>query len=231
MTSSFPGALDTLTTNKQDDIDAKSGTDLGLTTTTGDHAQHHNDLADAINKIEAELGTNPSLASSTVAVLNTALLNRWTTIFGAHVNLSAAAAGTYIGHHDITEDVTGGFAIITHRIDPADYAITGFTMQCRVVMSVLQNAVNNSATTVLTGGLYPVTPAGSTTTFAPTFGTVVSGSTAATSGQVTASTDTRIISSTFTAPTADSYALGVALSVATGAGATKCSLRLEYRYT
>jgi hypothetical protein len=56
--SSFPGSLDTLATNKQDDIDAKSGLDLGLTSTTGDHAQHHNDLADAVNKIETAVGTS-----------------------------------------------------------------------------------------------------------------------------------------------------------------------------
>jgi hypothetical protein len=57
MTSGYPGAQDTFAVNKQDDLDAKSGSDLGLTTTIGDHAQHHNDLADAVNKIEAELGT------------------------------------------------------------------------------------------------------------------------------------------------------------------------------
>lgn len=57
MTSGYPGAQDTFAVNKQDDLDAKSGVDLGLTATIGDHSQHHNDLADAINKIEAELGT------------------------------------------------------------------------------------------------------------------------------------------------------------------------------
>jgi hypothetical protein len=59
MASGYPAALDTLTTNKQDDTDSKSGSDLGTSTTTGDHAQHHNDVADAVNKIEAELGTAP----------------------------------------------------------------------------------------------------------------------------------------------------------------------------
>lgn len=58
MASSFPGSLDTLATNKQDDTDAAAGTDLGLSTSTGDHAQHHNDLADAVNKIEAAVGTS-----------------------------------------------------------------------------------------------------------------------------------------------------------------------------
>ena len=49
MASGYPAALDTLATNKTD-----------ATPSTTDHAAHHNDLADAINKIEAELGVDPS---------------------------------------------------------------------------------------------------------------------------------------------------------------------------
>jgi hypothetical protein len=59
MASGYPAALDTFATNKQDDIDAKSGRQERPRPDDDDrrHAQHHNDLADAINKIEAELGT------------------------------------------------------------------------------------------------------------------------------------------------------------------------------
>lgn len=66
MASGYPTSLDSLATTRQDDTDAKSGADLGLSTTTGVHAQDHNDLADAVNKIEAELGTAPSNSSATV---------------------------------------------------------------------------------------------------------------------------------------------------------------------
>lgn len=59
MASGYSATLDSFATNKQDDTDSKSGTDLGLTTTTGDHAQHHNDLADAVNKMQIEFGTSP----------------------------------------------------------------------------------------------------------------------------------------------------------------------------
>lgn len=55
MASVYPGALDTLATNKADG-----------TATLTDHKDHHNDLADAVNKIEAELGIEPSGAFSTV---------------------------------------------------------------------------------------------------------------------------------------------------------------------
>lgn len=55
MASAYPGGLDTFATNKAD-----------ATVTATDHPGHHNDLADAVNKIEAELGINPSGASATV---------------------------------------------------------------------------------------------------------------------------------------------------------------------
>jgi hypothetical protein len=49
MASQYPAGLDSLATNKNNS-----------TPTANDHAAHHNDLADAVNKIEAELGINPS---------------------------------------------------------------------------------------------------------------------------------------------------------------------------
>jgi hypothetical protein len=56
MASSYPGGLDSLATNKADS-----------TAMATDHKTHHNDMADAINKLEAELGTNPSGATADVA--------------------------------------------------------------------------------------------------------------------------------------------------------------------
>lgn len=67
MPSVFPNSIDSLATNKQDDVDSVTGVDLGTTTNVGDHAQHHNDLADAVNKIEGELGTTPSGDRATVS--------------------------------------------------------------------------------------------------------------------------------------------------------------------
>ncbi len=49
MASNYPNALDNFTTNKTD-----------ATLTTVDHPTHHNDIADAVNKVEAELGVAPS---------------------------------------------------------------------------------------------------------------------------------------------------------------------------
>lgn len=67
MPSSYPTSLDSWAINKQDDVDTVTGVDAGTTTNVGDHAAHHNNLADAVNKIETELGINPSGTNATVA--------------------------------------------------------------------------------------------------------------------------------------------------------------------
>jgi hypothetical protein len=224
MASVYPGALDSLDTTWADSDSTATA-----------HPAHHADLADAVNKIEAELGTDPAVASTDVKTLNTALLNRWVPIFDAHVNLSAAAAAVYPAHRAVTEDQAigaaspAGFAVAFMYLNPADYAITGYTVQYRLIASFSQNAVANAGTSVLTAGLYPYVGAGTTTTWLATLGTVISGSTAALTGGA-ASSESRVVSSTFTAPAADTYAMAVAVTVATTAGATRINTRLEYRY-
>lgn len=49
MASAYPGALDSLAINK-----------ANTTATATDHPNHHNDMADAINKIERALGIDPA---------------------------------------------------------------------------------------------------------------------------------------------------------------------------
>jgi hypothetical protein len=55
MSSTYPGALDSIAHDK-----------TNATVTQDDHPGHHNLLADAISKIEAELGTDPSGTYATV---------------------------------------------------------------------------------------------------------------------------------------------------------------------
>jgi hypothetical protein len=55
MPSTYPSAVDALSTAKTDS-----------TAMATDHAAHHNDMADAINKIETELGTIPKGGFATV---------------------------------------------------------------------------------------------------------------------------------------------------------------------
>jgi hypothetical protein len=62
--SAYPGALDTFRVNTSDLTDSKLGTPL--TGTVGDHALQHNIIADAVNKLEAELGAVPKGTFSSV---------------------------------------------------------------------------------------------------------------------------------------------------------------------
>jgi hypothetical protein len=66
MAAVYPGALPTIAANKSDDTDSKSGADLGVSTTTGDHAAHHNKLAEELVAIATELGVNPSASFADV---------------------------------------------------------------------------------------------------------------------------------------------------------------------
>lgn len=221
MASAYPGALDTFATNKAD-----------ATATATDHAAHHNDLADAINKIEAELGTNPSLGSATVSALMGSLVAKWIPVFHGHINFGATATGTYPAHSTVTSGATAttlAFSLLTQYLDPAQYGITGFTPQCRIVANFQQNAVANAPTSVTTVGLYPVTPAGATTTWAPTLGTLVANSTAQQIGGA-AGSDNQVVSATFPMPVADSYTIAAVVSVLARAGGGRVNVRLEYRY-
>lgn len=77
MASTYPATLDTFATNK-----------ANATATTTDHPAHHNDLADAVNKIEAELGTDPAGAVATVKA-------RLDAIEAAAVYYQPATVGAY----------------------------------------------------------------------------------------------------------------------------------------
>lgn len=230
MAAQFPAALVTTTQLPNNRLDA--------TTTATNHITDHNNAADEMIAVQGELGINPSASHTTVAVAVAALMTRWTPITEAFVNLQATAVGTYSGKYLATLNELATVASPTGEshhyayIDPADYAVTGYTLKYRVVMSYVQNATTIGSSVVLTGGLYPYTPPTSTTTtWTPAVGTVTAGSTAAAvAGVPGVSGKGRIVSSTFTAPAADAFQLAVAVSGATTAGTTRIHLRLEYSY-
>ena len=224
----FPGALVTTTQLPNDRADA--------TTTATNHIADHNNLANEVIAIEAELGTNPSAAHADVATATAALMGRWMPMHFALVNVTVPGAGVYIGHYSVTEDELIGAASVSGLkanfiyINPADYAVTGYTMKMRVIMSWSQNATSMGSTS-MTAGLYPYIGASTTTAWTHSFGSVVGSSTAQLlAASATASTEGRIVSSTFTAPAADAYALGVDIAGGSPAGSTRLNLRLEYNY-
>jgi hypothetical protein len=93
--SSYPAGLDSLATNKVDGDDMGDATPGSVA--VGPHSGHHNDLADAVNKIEAELGINPSGASATVA-------DRFAAITAAVGSTYTLASDVAVGATTITLD-------------------------------------------------------------------------------------------------------------------------------
>ena len=68
MTAVYPGTVPTIAANKQDDTDATSGSDLGIGSGVGDHAAHHNKLAEEVVAIATELGVDPAGTFTDVAL-------------------------------------------------------------------------------------------------------------------------------------------------------------------
>jgi hypothetical protein len=228
MAAQFPGALVTTTQLPNNRTDA--------TTSATNHITDHNNAADEIIAIETELGTNPSAAHTDVATGMAAIMGRWIPAHFAYLNLTVPAAGVYGGHYSVTEDeliTVASLAGLKQNfiyLNPADYAVTGYTMKMRVIMSWSQNTTAMGSTS-MTAGLYPYIGGSATTAWTATVGSVVSGSTAQVlAASAGASTEGRIISSTFTAPAADAYILAVDVVGASPAGSTRLNVRLEYAY-
>ena len=144
-TSGFPGALDTLPVNRQDDTDSKSGADLGLTTTTGVHADDHNWVNDAVNKMQAELGINPrGLYAATV---------RERFEIAAYKNQSVRAAST--------ANVTGTYANGTAGVG-ATKAVGGTTLSVDgIAMANGDRVLLKDQTSAFENGIYTVSGIGS----------------------------------------------------------------------
>jgi hypothetical protein len=83
MASAYPGGIDTFDTTI---------TDVALNDGAQAHITIHSDIADALNKVEGELGTNPSQAESTVAALTAKMADK--TIVTTKGDLLAASAAS-----------------------------------------------------------------------------------------------------------------------------------------
>lgn len=60
MAAEYPPTIATIPANKQDDTNRVTGADEGTTTNVGDHAAHHNKLAEELVAVQTELGTDPA---------------------------------------------------------------------------------------------------------------------------------------------------------------------------
>lgn len=129
MASGYPAALDSFATNKTD-----------ATTSATDHPNTHNDLADAVNKIEAENGIDPaglyaatvrerfeiaaykgqSVRAATTAALPAATYANGTA--GAGATLTASANGVLAAQDGITLAVADRF-LVKNQAAPAQNGI------------------------------------------------------------------------------------------------------------
>lgn len=122
MPSGYPGALDTLATNHAD------GANEVISSAT------LNDLADAVNKIEAELGINPRGSSASLvarlAAIDAALSGHTTSINANTASISSHAAGSGLGSHIpaagvADAHVAGSAAIAQSKISGLVAALAG----------------------------------------------------------------------------------------------------------
>lgn len=145
MPSTYPATLDAFATNKQDDVDTITGVDAGTTTNVGDHAAHHNNLADAVNKIEGELGPDPrGLYAATV---------RERFEIAAYKNQSCAAATTGSLAATYANGTAGVGATLTASPGAALPTIDGVTLAAGNRLLV------KNQTTASQNGIYVVTTA------------------------------------------------------------------------
>lgn len=109
MASSYPGGLDGFATSRTD-----------ATASASNHAGDHNNLADAVNKIEAELGIHPSSSGSTLAA-------RLASTLPIDVKIDFGAVGDNVADDTTALQNAINAALAQKRplyIPPSDYKIT-----------------------------------------------------------------------------------------------------------
>jgi hypothetical protein len=167
--------------------------------------------------------------SATAAILDTQMATpaasaTWKTIAESAVNIGAGTtSGTYFLREDTLGITASGATAVTSGIylDATDYSLTGRTPKLRLRVA---GFVGGPPGINFTFGLYTVTPSNSGGTLVLTSAGVVSGSTAVI-GVPPGNTKQSATSSTISFPSADTYALGVALS-GTTAGSSNLVARV-----
>lgn len=162
---------------------------------------------------------NAKLASPTAGV--------YRTLFVQAANVAAASTGSYMfqagGTQAGSPASTSGTPVPVLDLVATEQAVSGLTTKVRV-KQVVSVGSTSPGSTVLTAGLYPLTISGGSFTL----GTVVSGSTAASSSLSTNGTFS-FNSGDLTIPSDGRYVLGIAVSGATVPAGIQSTLQLQAR--
>jgi hypothetical protein len=156
--------------------------------------------------------------------------NYQTLLFGAAPVANANVGTTYMFVVGGSLGVSGSLATSSGTLPQliqwvaADGLIASKTQKLRLRMQVVVGSTSPS-TTVITGGLYPVTISAGNYTL----GTVVSGATAASSGLAT-NTISSFVSSDATIPADGAYCLGVAITTLSVPLGIQANLTLQTRW-
>lgn len=121
MASDYPGGLDSFDTIASD---KKTSDAVGGRT----HRDMHNDLGDAIEAVQTELGTNPSGGSATVkARFEVIEANDWVTAarIAADAVGSSEIAADAVGSSELADNAVDTAAIADGAVTPAKMATTG----------------------------------------------------------------------------------------------------------
>ncbi len=143
MASNYPGSLDSFDTIASD---KKTSDSVGGRT----HRDMHNDLGDAIEAIETELGTDPAGASATVkARFEVIEANDWVT--------SARIAADAVGSSEIAANAVGSSELADSAVDTAaiqDGAVTAAKLAVQPGNLLTDNQASGTDTLSDTTGFY-----------------------------------------------------------------------------
>lgn len=131
MASNYPSSLDSFDTIASD---KKTSDSVGGRT----HRDMHNDLGDAIESVQTELGTNPSGSDATVAARLTAIEAGTNLATGAVT--SAKIADDAVGTSEIAANAVGSSELADNAVDTAaiqDNAVTAPKFAAGAMSAVL----------------------------------------------------------------------------------------------
>jgi hypothetical protein len=142
----LPTSISSIAANKQDDVDTITGVDAGTTTNVGDHAAHHNALANAVNGLESEFLDRSWKASVVASTTGTLLATYANGTAGVGATLTASPSAALPTFDGITLSV-GNRVLVKDQTTPAQNGI--YTVTTATSPWVLTRALDSDTASKL----------------------------------------------------------------------------------